>query len=68
MTFESISCTSDVGDYAREIVRSKSPLDSRGFYIVNLKDVLYKIRLWKESCPRIQPFYGSLLTYQLMMY
>ncbi|XP_022661950.1 ornithine decarboxylase-like isoform X1 [Varroa jacobsoni] len=58
MTFESISCTSDVGDYAREIVRSKSPLDSRGFYIVNLKDVLYKIRLWKESCPRIQPFYA----------
>ncbi|OQR72404.1 ornithine decarboxylase-like [Tropilaelaps mercedesae] len=58
MTFETISCTSDVREYAREIVLSKSALDARGFYIVHLKDVLYKIRLWKESCPRIQPFYA----------
>lgn len=60
MTFETISCTSDVRDYAREIVEAKSPMDARGFYIVHLKDVLYKVRLWKDTCPRIQPFYGML--------
>ncbi|XP_003739313.1 ornithine decarboxylase [Galendromus occidentalis] len=58
MTFDSISCTTDVREYAREIVHSKQRNDARGFYIVDLKNVLYKINLWKESCPRIQPFYA----------
>lgn len=45
-------------DYAHQLHLERAEGLDRGYYIVNLKDIEYKVDLWRKSCPRVTPFYA----------
>ncbi|XP_003746773.1 ornithine decarboxylase [Galendromus occidentalis] len=53
-------CTSEMSerDYAHQLHLERDLTLDRGFYIVNLNDIKYKVDLWRRSCPRVTPFYA----------
>lgn len=65
MEIPEIDCWAGTQNAPIELARSiaaERQLTETPFYIVNLDDVSYKLGLWHEVLPRVEPHYGEFRT------
>lgn len=46
-----------------DVIRQKSifgDVNEEPLYVCNISDIIQKHHIWKQSMPRVQPFYGEL--------
>lgn len=44
-----------------------SGLQEEAFYVLNIGDIVLKHQIWKEKLPRVEPYYGKSLTFEIYL-